>query len=51
MSARIGRVPQGVDVVIRANTDVPSAPTSILAQDLDRLLGIVLRRLTPRNGR
>jgi len=51
MSARIGQVPEGVDVVIRANTDVPTAPASILAQDLDRLLDIVLRRLTPRNGR
>jgi len=51
MSARIGQVPTGVDVVIRANTDVPSAPTPVLARDLDRLLGIVLRRLTPQNGR
>ena len=51
MSARIGQVPTGVDVVIRANTHVPSAPTPVLARDLDRLLGIVLRRMTPQNGR
>jgi len=44
MSTRIAQLPDGVDVVIRAKTDLPSTPTAILAQDLDRLLAIVLRR-------
>lgn len=51
MSAQIGRVPRGVDVVIRANPSLPTVPTSIVAQDLDRLLGVVLGRLTPQSGR
>ena len=44
MSHRIDQLPQGVDVVIRAKTDLPGTPTAVLAQDLDRLLATVLRR-------
>ncbi|MEP7191550.1 MAG: ribonuclease P protein component [Actinomycetota bacterium] len=50
MSSRIDRLPQGVDVVIRAKTDLPGTPTATLAQDLDRLLAIVLRRVTSQGG-
>lgn len=50
MSMRIGQVPDGVDVVIRAKTDLPGAPTAIVAQDLDRLLGTVLRRVASQEG-
>jgi len=51
MSTRVGQLPDGVDVVIRANADLPGAPTAILAHDLDRSLTTVLRRVAPRNGR
>jgi ribonuclease P protein component len=51
MSARVGRLPDGVDVVIRAKTDLAGASTSLLAQDLDRLLATVLRRVSPQKGR
>ena len=51
MSARIGQLPAGVDVVIRANPQAPGSPTTVLAQDLDRLLAAVLRRVTPQKGR
>jgi len=44
MSARIGRVPEGVDVVIKANPELPGTPHALLVQDLDRLLATVLRR-------
>jgi ribonuclease P protein component len=47
MSARIGQLPTGVDVVISAKTDLPSAPTSNLVRDLDRLLAVVLRTRAP----
>jgi len=50
VSTRIGQLPDGVDVVIRAKTDLPGTPTAILAQDLDRLLAIVLRRVAPQKG-
>jgi ribonuclease P protein component len=51
MTARTGQLPHGVDVVIRANADLPAAPTDVLAQDLDRLLAAVLRRLASQKGR
>ena len=51
MSSRIDRLPQGVDVVIHAKTDLPGTPTSILGQDLDRLLTTVLRRAASQEGR
>jgi len=44
MSARIGQVPEGVDVVIKANPELPGTPHALLVQDLDRLLATVLRR-------
>ena len=51
MSARVGQLPDGVDVVVRANADLPGSPTAVLAQDLDGLLATVLRRVTPQKGR
>ena len=50
MSARIGQLPDGVDVVVRANADLPGSPNPVLAQDLDRLLATVLRGVTPQKG-
>ena len=50
VSTRIGQLPDGVDVVIRAKTDLPGTPTDILAQDLDRLLAVVLPRVAPQKG-
>ena len=50
MSTRIGALPDGVDVVVRANADLPGTPRSLLVQDLDRLLTTVLRRVTPQEG-
>jgi ribonuclease P protein component len=50
MSAHIGRLPDGVDVVVRANPELPGTPRTLLVQDLDRLLAIVLRRITPQEG-
>ena len=50
MSSRIDQLPEGVDVVIRAKTDLPGTPTAILAQDLDKVLGTVLRRVTSQEG-
>jgi ribonuclease P protein component len=44
MSARIGHVPDGVDVVIKANPELPATPHALVVQDLDRLLATVLRR-------
>ena len=51
MSVRIGRLPAGVDLVISAKPDLPSATSATLAQDLDRLLAIVLRRVATQTGR
>jgi ribonuclease P protein component len=51
MSGRIGQLPDGVDVVIRAKTDLPGTRTTILAQDLDKLLATVLRRAGSQEGR
>ncbi|MDQ1539078.1 MAG: ribonuclease protein component [Actinomycetota bacterium] len=50
MTTRTGELPEGVDVVIRAKPDLPGTSTAILAQDLDRLLAKVLRRLAPQRG-
>ena len=50
MGARICQLPDGVDVVVRANVDLPGTPTAALAQDLDRLLAIVLRRVAVQEG-
>jgi ribonuclease P protein component len=51
MSARIGQLSDGVDVVIRAKTDLPGTPTATVAQDLDRSLAIVMRRAAQPKGR
>jgi ribonuclease P protein component len=50
MSSRIDRLPQGVDVVIRAKTDLPGTSTATLGRDLDKLLATVLRRITSQEG-
>ena len=50
MSTRVGRLPDGVDLVIRAKADLPGTPSAILAQDLDRLLATVLARVTSQKG-
>jgi ribonuclease P protein component len=50
MSSRISQLPDGVDVVIRAKTDLPGTPTAILAHDLDKLLATVLRRAGSQEG-
>ncbi len=51
LSARIASVPAGVDVVVRANADLPGTSTAAVAQDLDRQLAIVLRRVASQEGR
>lgn len=50
VGARIGQLPDGVDVVVRAKPELPGTPTVTLAQDLDRLLAVVLRRVAAREG-
>lgn len=51
MTTRTGQLPHGVDVVIRAHAELPSASTNVLAKDLDRLLATVLRRVASQKGR
>jgi ribonuclease P protein component len=51
MSARTGQLPLGVDVVIRANPDLASAPAKALATELDGLLATVMRRVASQKGR
>ena len=50
MRARIRHLPDGVDVVVRANVDLPGTPTSTVAQELDKLLAMVLRRVASQEG-
>ena len=50
MSVRLAQLPAGVDVVVRANPEIAGSPTTVLAQDLDRLLATVLRRVRPQKG-
>jgi ribonuclease P protein component len=50
MSARLGQLPDGVDVVVRANTDLPGTPTSTVGHELDKLLAMVLRRVASQEG-
>jgi ribonuclease P protein component len=50
MSARISQLPDGVDVVIRSKAELPGTPTAALAQDLDKLLNTVLRRVARQKG-
>jgi ribonuclease P protein component len=50
VSARISQLPDGVDVVVRANPELPGTPTATLAQDMDKLLAVVLRRVAAREG-
>jgi ribonuclease P protein component len=51
MSERTGRLPDGLDLVIRVKPELPTASTAAIAQDLDTLLSRVLRRVAPREGR
>jgi len=51
MTARIHLIPSGVDVVVRANPGLPAASATTVVGDLDRLLGAVLRRVAPPEGR
>ena len=50
MNIRIDRLPAGVDLVIRAKTDLPGTPTAALGRDLDTLLAKALRRITSQEG-
>jgi len=50
MSSRIDQLPRGVDVVIRAKTDLPGTPTAALGRDLDTLLAAALRRVSSQEG-
>jgi ribonuclease P protein component len=50
MSARIGQLPDGVDVLVRAHAALPGAPRTLLVRDLDRLLSSVLRPLVRNEG-
>ena len=50
MRARIAQVPDGVDVVVKANPALPGTPRVLLVQVLDRLLATVLRRVSPQEG-
>ena len=50
MRAHVGHLPDGVDVVVRANVDLPGTPTSTVAQELDKLLAMVLRRVASQEG-
>jgi ribonuclease P protein component len=51
MRSRIDQLPQGVDVVIRAKTDLPGTPSLTLGRDLDTVLAMVLRRVRSQEGR
>lgn len=42
---RLNRIPQGSDLVVRANPAAAEASTAELAAELDRALDVVLRRL------
>ena len=50
MSTRVGQLPTGIDVVVRANPALPGSSPYVLDQDLDRLLTTVLRRVSPQKG-
>ena len=45
VAARLDRIPQGCDVVVRANPAAAEASTAELAAELDRALDTVVRRL------
>jgi ribonuclease P protein component len=45
MASRVGTIPPGTDVVVRANPVAVQASSSEIAVDLDRLLGRVLGKL------
>jgi len=45
MAARVGTIPAGTDVVVRANPRAAQVTSDDLGTDLDRLLGRVLARL------
>ena len=45
MAARVGTIPAGTDVVVRANPRAAQVTSDDLGTDLDRLLGRVLAKL------
>jgi ribonuclease P protein component len=50
MSAHVGQLPEGVDLVIRANAGLPGTAFAVVAKDLDRLLATVLRGVALHKG-
>jgi ribonuclease P protein component len=48
MTARTALLPEGADIVVRANPAAAGADAATLAADLDRALPTVLRRLKAR---
>jgi ribonuclease P protein component len=51
MSSRIDLLSEGVDLVIRAKTELPGMPTATLGRDLDKVLTTVLSRVPSQEGR
>ena len=45
VAAQLNRIPDGFDLVVRANAAAAKASTAELAAELDRALGTVLQRL------
>ena len=50
VAARLTRIPDGCDLVVRANPAAAGATTPALAAELDRALDAVLRRLESRSA-
>jgi ribonuclease P protein component len=50
VAARLTRIPDGCDLVVRANPAAGGATTPALAAELDRALDAVLRRLESRSA-
>lgn len=46
MADRLGGVPRGVDLVVRANPSAAHAPADQLGAEIDRLLGRLVPKLT-----
>lgn len=50
MTTRLSQVPDGVDLVVKANPELPGTPRTVLVHDFDQLLATVLRRISPQEG-
>ncbi len=50
MRTRLSQLPDGVDLVVKANPELPGTPRTALVHDLDQLLATVLRRISPQEG-